>query len=474
MVLLRSWLPVIVALLITAGVLALPDAGMSSDERPQIEGFRGRIVSVTPRVLTDDDSTAPDTSLPGSDPDDETGPGGVDSAEPDATVGPEESIDIRLILDPDARSRPDPGPTSEPIPDTVRVSEEPDFQVLLLEGPRTGEVVGAWLGVASTATRVEAFTVGDEVVVTFTGQPDGSAFITVSDHYRLPLLAILAIVFVAAVLLVGRGQGLRALVALALTVALVLKVVVPQVLGGASPVPVALVVAGIVTVVTIGLTEGFRRPSVAAMLGTIGGLAVTGIASWLVTEAARFSIAGAEDLLYLWSILGGTLDIRGLLLAGFILGALGVLDDVSVTQAATVEALAVHSGLRGRALYSSALRVGRSHIGATVNTLFLAYVGVSLPLVVLFVITAQSAGMVLNSEIVAIEIVRTLAGGLGIVAAVPLTTLIATLLEDRAAHPPPPRADPWATPGVATVRVQDDAASWTTPRPRSSGGGPAR
>ncbi|MBX3030537.1 MAG: YibE/F family protein [Chloroflexi bacterium] len=448
---LRPWLAVIISLLVTGVILALPDGGMSVEERPQIEGYRGRIVEVIPRDLGPDPFDPLDPSVDASaDP--------RWTEDPSATFGPEASIDIDRILDrgrrdqgtaePAATDPPgssDPGvggvgpdrsgpddPFADPLDDPENL---PDFRVLLLEGPRAGEVVGAWLGVSTTATRVEAFSVGDEVMVSFTGQPDGVPFITVADHYRIPILAVLAIVFVAAILLVGRGQGLRALVALAFTVALVIKVVVPQILAGAPPVPVAIIVASVVTVVTIGLTEGFRRPAIAAILGTIGGLVTTGIASWLVSEAARFNVSGQDDLLFLWSILGETIDVRGLLLTGVILGALGVLDDVSVTQAAAVGELAEHAGLRGRALWSSALRVGRSHIGATVNTLFLAYVGASLPLVLLFVVAGQSGTMAINSEVVAVEVVRTLAGGLGIVAVVPITTAIATFLEDRAREP---------------------------------------
>lgn len=425
----RALAPVVLALLATVAILALPDASLPLDERPQVTGYRGRIVEVIPREVTE--------GLPIDLP----------TFDPSATFGPDDSLD------------PDLGPL--PV-------EEPDYRVLVLEGPQADQVVGAYLGSSSTATRVEDFAVGDEVVVRFTGQPDGSVYIDVADRYRLPVIAILALVFVIGVLLIGRGQGARALVALALTIALVVKVVVPQVLSGTSPVPLALLVASVITVTSIGLTEGFRRPAIAAILGTIIALGVTGVTSWLVTEAARFSISGAEDLLYLWSILGGTLDIRGLLLAAFILGALGVLDDVTVTQAVTVEELGTRSGLRGRALWSSSLRVGRSHIGATVNTLFLAYVGASLPLVALFVYTGQAAGMVLNSEVVAIEVVRTLAGSLGILAAVPITTAIATFLLDRA-DPPRPEVDvpPWDGPSEFHVTVTEMPQTGAGPRPRS-------
>src|SRR4029077_681743 len=145
-----------------------------------------------------------------------------------------------------------------------------------------------------------------------------------------------------------------------------------------------------------------------------------------------FTNAGGSDLAYLQIAPGVGLDLRGILLAAFMFGAIGVLDDVTVTQATAIEELVEHSALRGRQLYSSAFNVGRSHIAATVNTLFLAYLGASLPLILLFALSRQPTSLIVNGEDVAIEIVRTLVGSLGIVAAVPLTTLIAVwLTADR-------------------------------------------
>jgi hypothetical protein len=148
----------------------------------------------------------------------------------------------------------------------------------------------------------------------------------------------------------------------------------------------------------------------------------------VVTSVAGFTNTLGSDLVFLQLPDGGGLDLRGLLLAAFMIGAIGVLDDVTVTQAAAVEQLSQGAALSGRRLYASAFAVGRSHIAATVNTLFLAYAGASLPLLVLFAVGGQPTAMVLNGEAVSIEIVRTLVGSLGIVAAVPLTTVIAVWL----------------------------------------------
>jgi uncharacterized membrane protein len=325
----------------------------------------------------------------------------------------------------------------------------PDSRVLMLDGPQAGQEVEAYLEGPAGQQSGAAYRVGDEVVVTSTGDPQGVPFVAVSDRWRLPQLAFLAAAFALAVIVVGGWRGLRALLALALTMAIVIRVLVPLLLQGVPPIPIAVIIATGITILTVGLTEGFSRASVAAILGTTGALALTALLAAVATVANGFTNAAGTDLAYLQTAQGQGLDLRGLLLAAFMLGAIGVLDDVTVTQAATVEELAGHAGLRGRRLYASAFNVGRSHIAATVNTLFLAYVGASLPLLVLFAVSRQPTVLTLNGEVVSVEIVRTLVGSLGIVAAVPFTTAIATWLasartpaaEEPAAQQPTSRGD---------------------------------
>jgi len=318
-------------------------------------------------------------------------------------------------------------PDGEPVPLPV----DGDLLVRDVDGETPGALRWVWIASVETDAAAADYLPGDEVVITATRMPDGPAFVALSERWRLPVLLVLGTLFVALVLLVGRGHGLRALLALALTALVVVRIVLPLLLGGAPPVPVAVLVASGITVATILLTEGTGRVAVAAIAGTISALAVTGILAAAVGAFAAFAGAGTADLAYLRVASGDALDLRGLLLAAFILGALGVLDDVTVTQAATVEELARDGRLRGAHLAAAALRIGRSHIGATVNTLFLAYVGASLPLLVLFTVAELPAALVVNREIVAIEVVRTLVGSIGIVLAVPLTTAIAVLLVGR-------------------------------------------
>jgi uncharacterized membrane protein len=306
----------------------------------------------------------------------------------------------------------------------------PDAQVLLLEGPEAGQTVEAYLQGPGGQQDSNGYRVGEDVVVTLTENPVGPPYVAVNDRWRLPQLFILAALFVAAVVVVGGWRGVRALLALALTVAIILKVLIPLLVNGVPPIPAAVVIATFLTILAIGLTEGATRTSVAAILGTSAALALTALLAALATSLAGFTNTLGSELVSLQLPNGQGLDLRGMLLAAFMIGSIGVLDDVTVTQAAAVDELARH-GLRGRRLYAGAFNVGRSHIAATVNTLVLAYVGASLPLIVLFAAGRQDPLLVASGEVVAVEIVRALVGSIGIVAAVPITTGIAVGLIGR-------------------------------------------
>jgi uncharacterized membrane protein len=210
----------------------------------------------------------------------------------------------------------------------------------------------------------------------------------------------------------------------------VAKIVLPLILAGWPPVPLAVVAATGVTLATVLLTEGAHRSSVAAVVGTFASLALVGILAVVFAALAEFTrLQGSVDIVFLTSIGLPDLDLGGIVLAAVILGALGVLDDVTITQAATVDELrAADPWTSRRELFRRGMNVGRSHIAATVNTLVLAYVGASLPLLLLFAAGRQSPGLIVSGEQVAVEVVRSLAGSIGIIAAVPLTTAVAVLL----------------------------------------------
>jgi uncharacterized membrane protein len=306
----------------------------------------------------------------------------------------------------------------------------PRFAVELEDGERIEAIVQDGSAAMPGSSSREAYEVGDEVVVTqFTG-PAAGDFAVIAEPWRVPLLGIVAAVFAAVVIVIGGLRGARSLVALALTLTVVIKLVVPLLLRGFDPILLAVGGGALVTVVTLLLTEGMSRVTWAAVLGTGVALALTAVLSAAFTAAAEFTaLQGNEEIAFLVPLVGDRIDLQGILLAATVFGALGVLDDVTVTQAATVEQLhrSRPEGERG-AVIGRAMRVGRAHIAATVNTLVLAYLGASLPLLLLFALSGESPLTIVNGEIVAVEVVRALVGSIGIVAAVPITTLVAAWL----------------------------------------------
>lgn len=312
----------------------------------------------------------------------------------------------------------------------------PVFQVEILEGEDAGDRLDASVQsvgpVLPGADDRTPYAVGNEVVIArFTGPAGGAAYI--AEPWRVPMLAGVAGVFAAVVLIVGGLRGARSLVALAFTLAVIVKLVVPLLLRGFDPILLAVGGGAVVTVVTLLLTEGPSRVAWSALLGTLAALGLTAALAALFTAAAQFTaLQGSEEIAFLIPLVGDRIDLQGLLLAATVFGALGVLDDVTITQSAAVEQ--IHRADRGQArriVIGRAMRVGRSHIAATVNTLMLAYLGAGLPLLLLFALSAQDPVTVMNSEVVAVEVIRALVGSIGIVAAVPLTTVVAALMIVR-------------------------------------------
>ncbi|MTV24253.1 YibE/F family protein [Nitriliruptoraceae bacterium ZYF776] len=307
------------------------------------------------------------------------------------------------------------------------------------------------------------FEVGDRVAVAPATQPgDGPTEWFITDFQRLPTLLWLVGLFVAAVLVIGRWHGLRSLLGLALSLLIVVRFVVPAILAGSNPPLVALVGALAVMVVTLYLAHGVNEMTTAAIVGTAGALALTVGLALVFIDRAKITGFSSEDAVLARFAVDG-LDLQGLVLAGLIIAALGVLDDVTVSQASTVFALHdTDRTLSVPALFARAMRVGRDHIASVVNTLFLAYAGASLALLVLFSTGGQGVAEILNYEILATEIVKTVVGSLGLIAAVPLTTALAALVAVRRPADAPSLGGGHAH-GHAAVTVDPQAADDASP-----------
>ncbi len=270
--------------------------------------------------------------------------------------------------------------------------------------------------------------VGDTVVFDYYESSNSYDYAGVERRGSLTLLII---IFVAVVIALSRVRGLTALLAMAVTVVILITFIAPSVLDGNNPILVSVVGASMIAFLSLYLTHGFTPGTTVALAGTLSALALTLGLSWFFFEIGNFTGLASEEGATL-TILAAGIDMRALLLGGAIIGALGALDDVTVTQVATVSELRLRNPeLTVADLVTSGIRVGREHIASTVNTLLLAYAGVSMPLLLLFAISNQSLDMVANTEIVAVEIVRTLCGSIGLVAAVPITTFLAALVHAR-------------------------------------------
>ena len=306
-------------------------------------------------------------------------------------------------------------------------------QIRLESGPDNGKVKELVLDNGTIDPEVSE---GDELRVVKNIVPPGADPVpgreySISDFQRQGPMLWLAIAFVLAVVLFGRVRGAMALVGLALSGAVVLLFMVPAILNGQSALAVAVVGSVAVMLATILLAHGRGPKSMAAILGTAASLVVTVGLAVLFTELTHLTGRATEEATFL-QINDSGVSLDGLLLAGMIVAALGVLDDVTVSQSSTVLALrAANPGQSFRELFVRAMDVGRDHVSATVNTLVLAYVGASLPLLLIF-----SSGQIafldaVNLEIIAKEIVATLVGSIGLIAAVPITTALAALLAVR-------------------------------------------
>jgi uncharacterized membrane protein len=264
---------------------------------------------------------------------------------------------------------------------------------------------------------------------------DGIVDYQYADQDRGNVILILSLVFAAAVIALGRVRGIAALVGLVLSVAVLIFFILPAIIAGEDAVLVALVGGGAIALIALYLAHGYNPLTHVAALGAFSALVLTTGLSWLVLAVANFSGVATEEAFFLLAI--PDLDLSGLLLAGIVLGAIGALDDVTVTQASAVwEVHGANPALDESQLFASGLRVGRDHIVSTVNTLLLAYAGASLPLLILFTLSGQALGFVASSEVVAVEIVRTLVGSIGLVAAVPMTTWLSSRVVKKVGNRP--------------------------------------
>jgi uncharacterized membrane protein len=294
----------------------------------------------------------------------------------------------------------------------------------LLEGPDRGRSIAQELVVTPTTPDLSP---GDRVTMAYDPGAEPEFQYRFVDRDRGGLLFWLALAFSVAVVALGRLRGLAALAGLAASLVVLVQFVLPAILDGRDPLAVSIVGSSAIAFLALYLAHGFTTMTTVAVLGTLSSLALTAVLARIFVGLAELTGFASEEAIVV-QIGAARVDLAGIILGGVVIGALGAIDDMTVTQASAVWELRAADPVMGRgALTRAGMRIGRDHVASTVNTLALAYAGASMPILLLLILSQQPVATVISGEVIATEIVRTLVGSMGLVAAVPITTWLAAL-----------------------------------------------
>lgn len=326
----------------------------------------------------------------------------------------------------------------------IRVIEEKDIQpmgqqhwqlyqkleLLVTKGSIKGKKITIENGLIPQ-TNVQKYSTGDKVMISYGKDFQGNDTFYISDYMRRDSLMWLFIIFIALTVYIGKWRGISSLIGMGMSFLVIFYYILPRIIEGANPVQIAIIGALIIVPLTFYFSHGFNTKTTVAVVGTTISLIVTGILSNFFIEAAKLTGFASEEASFLQIAKQGVIDMKGLLLAGIIIGTLGVLDDITISQSAIVFQLKqVNTKLKFHELYKRAMNIGQDHISSMVNTLILVYTGAALPLLLLFINNPRPFTEIINYEMIADEIVRTLIGSIGLIFSVPITTFIASLFAN--------------------------------------------
>jgi len=301
------------------------------------------------------------------------------------------------------------------------------LELLVTKGSLSDEKIIIENGILPIAN-LQQYQQGAKVVVNYTKDFENNDSFYITDYVRRDSLLWLFIIFVVLVAIVARWRGITSLLGMGASFIVIFKFILPKILAGSDPIQIAIIGSLFIIPITFYLSHGFNKKTTVAVIGTVIALIITGVLAGIFVESAKLTGFASEEAGFLQIAKQGNINIRGLLLAGIIIGVLGVLDDITVSQSAIVLQLKkANPKLKFEELFKRAMDVGQDHISSMVNTLVLVYTGAALPLLLLFIDNPHPFSEVVNYEIIADEIVRTLVGSIGLILAVPITTIIAVL-----------------------------------------------
>ena len=305
------------------------------------------------------------------------------------------------------------------------------LELTVMSGQKKNKKITVENGAISIANE-QKYRLDDKVMVSTMKGMDGKASYYISDYMRRDALVTLFFIFILVTVFIAKWRGIMSLLGMGISFLIIFTFILPLIASGLDPVGVAIFGSLIIIPVSFFLSHGINKKTFIAIIGTLVALIITGILSVIFVEAAKLTGFASEEAGFLQVTMQGSINMRGLLLAGIIIGVLGVLDDITISQSSIVFQLKeTNARLSMDELYKRAMNVGQDHISSMVNTLILVYTGAALPLLLLFINNPHPFSQIVNYEIIADEIVRTLVGSIGLVLSVPITTFIATLVASK-------------------------------------------
>jgi len=303
-----------------------------------------------------------------------------------------------------------------------------NLELLVTKGCLNGETIYVENGSTAFAN-LKNYKKGDRLLVNYVKDMDENDFFYIVDYYRADSILKLFIVFVILAGLVAGWKGISSIIGMGMSFVVIFKFILPKILAGADPIFVSVLGTCLIIPISFYLSHGFNKKTTIAIIGTIVSLIITGVLAGIFVDILKISGFASEDAGFLSVAMEGKMNMKGILLAGIVVSALGILDDITISQAAIAYQLKeANPSLSWFELNKRAMEVGRDHIASMVNSLVLVYAGASLPLLLLFVNNPHPFGEVISYEIIADEIVRTMVGSIGLILAVPITTVLASAM----------------------------------------------
>lgn len=299
------------------------------------------------------------------------------------------------------------------------------IKILVTKGDKKGEEIISENGTQPMG-HTNKYRVGDEILISQMIDAEGNEIYYIVDYIRTKSLGILFAIFTVLAVLVGRKKGFLSLLSMALSFLIIFVFLLPQIEQGKDPILITILTSMIIIPITFYLSHGFNKKTTIAIVGTIIALIITGILSVIFSNLVHLSGAESEEVLFLQGMNNTTYNLKGLLLAGILIGTLGIMDDITISQTSIVHQLYdLKKDISTKELFKRSLELGRDHIASMINTLILVYAGASMPLLLLFLSDDRTFSEVISLEVVSTEIVRTLVGSIGLILAVPITTYLA-------------------------------------------------